>query len=194
MLSAGFYFLIDAHAQLMAADFEVAILHGRVMDPESRLEAVRNVGIRNGKIEAVTSQPIKGRTAVDAKGWVVAPSFIDLHRREQIPENHRDQVMDGATSSLELEMGVPDINRRYAERAGKTAVKTGASIGHIHVRMIVMNDPGGFLPSSAAIHKSASEDELSQIAQQLEQGLKEGAVAVGFSTAYTSGATAWETL
>ena len=185
---------IGTNARLTGADFDVVILHGRVMDPESRLDAVRNVGIRNGKIEALTSRPIKGRTTIDGKGLVVAPGFIDLHQHGQIPENYRAQVMDGVTSSLELEVGAPDIDAWYAERAGKTAVNYGASIGHIRVRMKVMNDPGDFLPSGAAIHKTASDDELKQIAQLLEQGLKQGAVAVGFSAAYTPGATAWETL
>ena len=194
VLFAGLRLLIGIDAQLMAADFDVVILNGRVMDPESRLDAVRNVGIRNQKIEAVTSKPIKGRTTIDAKGLVVAPGFIDLHQHGQIPENYRAQAMDGVTSALELEAGVPDIQAWYAERAGKTVVNYGASIGHIRVRMKVMNDPGDFLPSGVAIDKVASDDELQQIAQQLEQGLKQGAVAVGFSTAYTPGATAWETL
>jgi N-acyl-D-aspartate/D-glutamate deacylase len=194
VLFAALLFLIGIDAQATAADFDVVILNGRVMDPESRLDAVRNVGIRNQKIEAVTSKPIKGRTTIDAKGLVVAPGFIDLHQHGQIPENYRAQAMDGVTSALELEAGVPDIQAWYAERAGKTIVNYGASIGHIRVRMKVMNDPGDFLPSGVAIHKVASEDELQQIAQQLEQGLKQGAVAVGFSTAYTPGATAWETL
>ena len=194
VLFAGLCLLIGIDVQLMAADFDVVILNGRVMDPESRLDAVRNVGIRNQKIEAVTSKPIKGRTTIDGKGLVVAPGFIDLHQHGQIPENYRAQAMDGVTSSLELEAGVPDIQAWYAERAGKTVVNYGASIGHIRVRMKVMNDPGDFLPSGVAIHKVASDDELQQIAQQLEQGLKQGAVAVGFSTAYTPGATAWETL
>ena len=194
VLFAGLFFLIGIDAQLTAADFDVVILNGRVMDPESKLDAVRNIGIRNGKIEAVTPQPIKGRTTIDGKSLVVAPGFIDLHQHGQIPENYRAQAMDGVTSSLELEVGAPDINAWYAERVGKTVVNYGASIGHIRVRMKVMNDPGDFLPSGVAIHKAASDDELKQIAQQLEQGLKEGAVAMGFSTAYTPGATAWETL
>lgn len=194
VLSASLGLLIGTSDRMGAADFDVVILQGRVMDPESRLDAVRNVGIRNGKIEALTSRPIKGQTTIDGKGLVVAPGFIDLHQHGQIPENYRAQVMDGVTSSLELEVGAPDINAWYAERAGKAAVNYGASIGHIRVRMQVMNDPGDFLPSGAAIQKAASGDELKQIAQQLEQGLRQGAVAVGFSTAYTPGATAWETL
>ena len=185
---------IGINAQLKAADFDVVILNGRIMDPESKLDAVRNIGIRNGKIEAVTPQSIKGRTTLDGKGLVVAPGFIDLHQHGQIPENYRAQAMDGVTSSLELEAGAPDINAWYAERTGKAVVNYGASIGHIRVRMKVMNDPGDFLPSGVAIHKAASDDELKQIAQQVEQGLKQGAVAVGLSTAYTPGATAWETL
>ncbi len=166
--------LIRANDWLMAADFDVVILHGRVVDPESRLDAVRNVGIRNGKIEALTSQTIKGRTTIDGKGLVVAPGFIDLHQHGQIPENYRAQVMDGVTSSFELEAGAPDINAWYAEREGKAAVNYGASIGHIRVRMKVMNDPGDFLPSGAAIHKVASNDELKQIRQQLEVGVEAG--------------------
>jgi N-acyl-D-aspartate/D-glutamate deacylase len=194
VLLACLCILIFTNSWLMAADFDVAILHGRVVDPESKLDATRNVGIRNGKIEVLTSKTIKGRTTIDGKGLVVAPGFIDLHQHGQIPENYRAQVMDGVTSALELEAGAPDIGAWYAEREGKAAVNYGASIGHIRVRMKVMNDPGDFLPSGAAIHKEASNDELKQIRQQLEVGLKQGAVAVGFSTAYTPGATAWETL
>lgn len=102
--------------------------------------------------------------------------------------------MDGVTSSLELEVGAPDIDSWYEEREGKAVVNYGASIGHIRVRMKVMNDPGDFLPSGVAINKSASPEELRDINERLEQGLRRGAVAVGFSTAYTPGASAWETL
>jgi N-acyl-D-aspartate/D-glutamate deacylase len=191
---AGLCVSIGGGALLMAADFDLVILHGRVMDPESRLDGVRNVGIRNGKIEVLTSRLIKGQTTIDAQGLIVAPGFIDLHQHGQIPENYRAQAMDGVTSSLELEVGAPDIDAWYAERVGKSLVNYGASIGHIRVRMKVMNDPGDFLPSGAAVDKVASKDELKQIAQGLEEGLKQGALAVGFSTAYTPGATAWETL
>ncbi len=35
--------------------FDVVIANGRVMDPESRLDAVRSVGISGGKIRAISS-------------------------------------------------------------------------------------------------------------------------------------------
>src|SRR5688572_18606033 len=58
-----------------AADetFDVVLRGGRVVDPESRLDAVRNVGIRDGTIRAVSVEPLSGRTIVDAAGLVVAP-------------------------------------------------------------------------------------------------------------------------
>ncbi|MCI0418404.1 MAG: amidohydrolase family protein [Acidobacteria bacterium] len=191
---AGLSSLLNTNSRLSAADLDIVILQGRVMDPESGLDAIRNVGIRNGKIETVTSKPIKGRTTIDAKGLVVSPGFIDLHEHGQIPENYRAQAADGVTSAFELEVGSAHIDDWYAERLGKAAVNYGVSVGHIRVRMKVMNDPGDFLPSGTAINKTASAEELKQIAQQLEQGLKRGAVAVGFSTAYTPGTSAWETL
>src|SRR5262245_9694637 len=62
-----------------SAEFDIVLAGGRVMDPESGLDAVRHVGIRGNKIAAISSVPLRGRTVVDVKGLVVAPGFIDLH-------------------------------------------------------------------------------------------------------------------
>ena len=40
--------------------FDVVILNGRVMDPETDFDAVRNVGIKNGKITTITKEKIDG--------------------------------------------------------------------------------------------------------------------------------------
>ena len=62
-----------------AAPYDVVILNGRVMDLESGLDGVRNIGIRGGKVAVVSEEPITGTKAINAKGLVVAPGFIDLH-------------------------------------------------------------------------------------------------------------------
>src|SRR5262245_53079957 len=54
-------------------DFDLVILNGRVIDPESKLDSARNVGVNAGKIITVTSKALTGRTTIDAKGQVVAP-------------------------------------------------------------------------------------------------------------------------
>ena len=64
----------------MAADYDVVINNGRVMDPETNFDGVRNVGIKDGKIVAITKDAIKGKETIDAKGHVVAPGFIEGHQ------------------------------------------------------------------------------------------------------------------
>ena len=174
-----------------AADdyYDVFVLHGRVMDPESNLDALRNIGIRSGKIQTITSKSLKGRTVIDATGLVVSPGFIDLHVHDMNDEHHRAQAMDGVTTALELEIGTADIDQWYAEREGKTLINYGASIGHVPVRMAVMKDPGTFVPSGDAAYRPATEDELAEIKRRVELGLKRGALAVGFGINYTAAAS-----
>ena len=156
--------------------YDVVVLNGRVMDPESNLDAVRNLGISGGKVQTITSKSLKGRTVIDAKGLVVAPGFIDLHVHDMNEEHHRAQAMDGVTTALELEIGTADIDQWYGEREGKTLINYGASIGHVPVRMVVMKDPGTFVPSGDAARRPATEAEIAEIKRLIELGLKRGAL------------------
>src|SRR3989475_3992923 len=152
--------------------YDLVIANGRVMDPESGLDAVRNLGIRSGKIAAVSSGPLEGKQTIDAKGLVVAPGFIDLHQHGQDAENYAVKAADGVTTALELEVGVADVDRWYEEREGKALINYGASVGHIAVRMAVMHDPGGLLPSGDAAHRVATTAELEEISALLERDRK----------------------
>src|SRR6185369_5562974 len=69
--------------------YDLVIEAGRVMDPASGLDDVRNVGISDGVIRAVSQQPLDGKQRIDAKGLIVAPGFIDLHSHGQTDENYR---------------------------------------------------------------------------------------------------------
>ena len=88
-----------------AQEFDVVIANGRVMDPASGLDAVRNIGIRGDKIAAISADALHGRIVLDAKGLVVAPGFIDLHSHGQTPVNYGFKAMDGVTTALEMEVG-----------------------------------------------------------------------------------------
>ena len=186
-------FLVGA-APVSAADdaYDVVIVNGRVMDPESGLDAVRNVGLRAGSIAAISTDSLRGRRTIDAKGLVVAPGFIDLHEHGQKPENYAFQAHDGVTTSLELEAGTADVAGWYAEREGKSLINFGVSVGHIPTRMRVMKDPGTWLPTGDAAHRAATGAELAQIDQRIEAGLKQGALAVGMGINYTAAATRGE--
>src|SRR5207248_3837834 len=109
----------------------------------SGLDAVRNIAIRGGKIEAISEMPLSAKSIIDAKGLVVAPGFIDLHEHGQEERNYQFQARDGVTTSLELEAGTDDVDRWYELREGKSFINFGVSVGHIPVRMKVMGDPQG---------------------------------------------------
>ena len=174
--------------------YDVVILNGRVIDPESRLDAVRNVGISAGVIKAITSNRLDGRQVIDAKGLVVTPGFIDLHQHGQDQENYGYKAMDGVTTALELEVGTGDVDRWYDNRAGRASINYGVSIGHLAARMAAMHDPVEFLPSGEAARRAATDPEISDMKAQLEHGLRRGAVAVGFGIQYVPKASSWEIL
>lgn len=173
--------------------YDTVIINGSVMDPESGLDAVRNVGIRAGKIAAISQVSLKGNTTIDAKGLVVAPGFIDLHEHGQEPRNYQFQARDGVTTSLELEAGTDDVDVWYSLREGKSLINFGVSIGHIPVRMKVLGGTqGGFLPTGESAHRAATPEELTKLTQEIDKGFREGALAEGMGVNYTPGATHWE--
>ncbi len=170
------------------------ILHGRLVDPASGLDAVRAVGITGGTIQVISEEPLKGRETLDASGMVVAPGFIDLHQHAQDPAAYQVEVLDGTTTALELEGGTLDIDRWYDERAGNSIINHGCSVGHGDVRMKVMHDPGLDSPMDAAKSRASTPGELQEIVALVDHGLQRGAIAVGMLIEFTPAATPWEIL
>ena len=174
--------------------YDRVILGGHVMDPASKLDAVRNIGLAGGRIAAITTNAIVGRDTVDARGLVVAPGFIDLHAHGQTPETYRFQALDGVTTALELELGTSDVAAWYDERSAGERINYGVSIGHIKVRMAVMHDSGTVWPVSDGAYRAATPAQIGEIAKRIEMGLREGAVDIGAGFPYTPAATRDELL
>ena len=170
------------------------ILGGRVMDPDSNLDAIANIGILDGRIAIITGQSIRGRDTIDASGLVVAPGFIDLHDHGQTPEIYRYRSLDGVTTTFELEVGTSDVDAWYRARSAGARINYGVSIGHIKVRMSVMRDSGTFLPVGDGAYGDATTDQLAEIVKLMEIGLSQGAVSIGAGFPYTPAATRDEQL
>ena len=184
--------------------FDLVIAGGRVIDPESGLDAVRHVGIRGGAVAAVSESPLTGGTTVDAAGLVVAPGFIDLHAHGQDPVSSRFQAMDGVTTALELEIGAFPVDPWYARRGGASLINYGASVSHQGVRLRALgrgmaraNAEGTFSlgeSGDGALYRAADDDELERLGELMESGLREGAIGFGFGLGYTPGASHLELL
>jgi len=180
------------------ADFEVVLRGGRVIDPESGLNAQRDIGISRGRIQAIEEiwgEGLSGTDELDVTGLVVSPGFIDLHAHGQDAENYRLQAHDGVTTALELEIGTADVDAWYDVREGRTAINFGVSSGHVPSRMAVMDDNGpGLIPSGDAAHKEATEEEVTGMIGLIERGLERGGLGVGFALQYTPAAARSEVM
>src|SRR5258706_6632105 len=104
------------------ATFDLVLTGGDVMDPESGLNAVRNVGITGGRIGEISGKSLRGKEVVDVSGLVVAPGFIDLHAHGQDLKSNQMQVRDGVTTALDMEAGAFPVADWYKSREGKAIV------------------------------------------------------------------------
>jgi N-acyl-D-aspartate/D-glutamate deacylase len=182
--------MLGACASQPAPTYDLVIANGRVIDPASGLDGVRHIGIRSGKIDVVSPTPLAGARVIDAFRYIVAPGFIDLHEHGQQEESYRMMVRDGVTSAFELEVGTGDVAQWYKARDGGQIVNYGVAIGHIPARMKVLGDPGkGLLPAGIGGSGAANETQMAAMEAILREGLAQGAVAMGFGSAYTPGAS-----
>ena len=175
--------------------YDVAINNGRVMDPETGLDAVRNIAVQNGRVVAISSAHLKAKEEIDAKGLVVAPGFIDLHQHSQTDEAYRVKALDGVTTAVEMEEGVPEIDKFYSDREGKALVNFGATIGHEFLRAAVaMGDAPPNTGTGESSHRALSPREVEKLRSEVVAGLRRGALGVGILMPYTPGATPFEIL
>ncbi len=178
--------------------YDTVILNGRVIDPETGLDAISNVGIRGGTIERVTTEPLAGTRTIDARGLVVAPGFIDLHSHGQDAENYRLKALDGVTTALEMEIGVADVAAFLKEREGRALINFGATVSHPFSRVVALGGklvPGALVPQSGPPTQTAATiEQLARMKELLGKGIDQGALGVGMGLAYTPGATQFEVI
>ncbi|NOD92606.1 amidohydrolase family protein [Ruegeria sp. HKCCD4884] len=185
---------------LSAQQLDVAVNNGRVIDPETGLDAVRSVGIVGNEITEISEEPLDAATVIDATGLIVAPGFIDLHSHSVIdlPAN-RLQALDGVTTALELESGVLPIGQWYdATEAEGRATNFGATASWTFARIATMIDEMPPVEPTATWYQSAfayprwttdvsTDEELEDVLSLLQQGLDEGALGIGVNSGYVPG-------
>lgn len=186
--------------------FDLVINNGRVMDPESGLDAIRSVGIRDGSIVAIEEAALAADITIDASGLVVSPGFIDIHTHGMNDESNRLAVADGVTTALELEVGVYPVAPWYAEQEGKYFTNYGATVGHIPTRMRLKHNIniGSWMTAPAEENirdlrplyafETANEEEIERLQSLILQGIEEGALGIGMGITYTPAASRREIL
>jgi N-acyl-D-aspartate/D-glutamate deacylase len=183
---------------LYAQQYDLVLEGGRVMDPETGLDGVRNVGIRDGKIVRISSEAMSGRRVVNANGLVIAPGFIDLHQHSQDLASQRVKALDGVTSALELEIGAPDVTQFLKAKEGHSLINYGTSASQVAARSLVFGAPlpeGDILPKGGpATEQAATPEQIEKILERLRGELDAGGLAIGMGIQYTPGASRQEVI
>ena len=176
---------------------------GRVLDPETGLDGIRNVGVTDGSIVYVGEGRPPADTVIDVAGLVVSPGFIDMHSHAQSPTGLLLQAQDGVTTALDLEAGALPIGLVYerAEAEGRP-INFGYSASWALARMAVLDGidipgPGDSDPLPEPIHifehnlaqprwnTLASNREVGAILDRVEQGVHEGGIGIGVLLGYS---------
>ncbi|MBX7133171.1 MAG: amidohydrolase family protein [Fimbriimonadaceae bacterium] len=162
--------------------YDLVVLNGRVLDPATGLDSVCHIGIDGGTIRAISNRELRGKKVIDARGYCVAPGFIDPISHGQNLYNDQIQVFDGVTTKLQIESGAEDQDQWHKDNAGKRMLNYGASVSHTRARRVVMGEDD-------ANTKVATEAQIAKILEFLDAQLAKGALAVGFGLEYQPAST-----
>ncbi len=184
-------------------EYDIVLAGGRVMDPETKLDAIRNVGIINKRIVQISSEPLKGKQTINVSGLVVAPGFIDLHVHGRTNTEQEYQLHDGLTTALELEWGIENLQQWYETRQSKALINYGASVcwpferfkaidkyKDVVNKLIETSSKGESSISNRnnAILPAATEQltakELDKTMENIKSALGEGGIGIGVPIGY----------
>jgi N-acyl-D-aspartate/D-glutamate deacylase len=182
-------------------DFDLLILGGRIVDGTGNPSYVADVGVRSGKIAAMgrLQEKMAART-IDARGFTVAPGFIDIHNHSDetvlIDGNAESMVRQGVTSMILGEGGSAAPRGGRQERTAEAGDWTDFT-GYFArlLKQGVSTNIGSYVGSSQIwtyVHGPSAGpvtgEEIQQMRVLVRQAMEQGALGVASSLSGPPGA------
>ena len=213
LVAASVAFVLFSSSQIMAntsppsaesSSYDVVILNGRVMDPETKFDGVRNVGIKDGRIVSITEDVISGGETIDAAGHVVTAGFIDYEQHGLDPFGIKVNLRDGVTTQMDFEVGALNVAQWYEKRTGTVQANFGTVAGQEYARMRIhdpeldLTGPDISMPFALMDHRAGSAKDghegwandrssyaqINEVHAILDEELRQGALGIGSLIGY----------
>jgi N-acyl-D-aspartate/D-glutamate deacylase len=178
------------------SNYDLVLRGGRVIDPETGLDAVLDVAVSGDKITDIGNVADLPTVDLDVTGHVVTAGFVDLHSHVSDIAGMRLRALDGVTTALELEAGVTPVESAYRRAAAEgRPVNYGFAASWALARMDAVGgmqlggDLGALLANIAdpRWQRSATGDELARMLGRLSVDLADGALGIGLLLGYAPG-------
>jgi predicted amidohydrolase len=98
---------------------DIVLRGGRVIDPESGLDAVLDVAVTGGQVTGIRNALPRAQADLNVAGLVVTAGFVDLHSHVNDIAGFSLQALDGVTTALELEAGITPVAAAYRSAAAE---------------------------------------------------------------------------
>ena len=164
--------------------YDIVIRGGTLIEPKRKMQTVASIGLKDGKIKAITRESITGKEEIDATGKIVCPGFVDIHSHLSLPLYPAwVAVKQGITTCLTGNCG---MNSHFPigdfldqlEQQGYP-LNIGTLVGHSwKLRELAgLEDP----------YQVATKEQIQKMVELAEEGLSQGAFGISFGLEYAPG-------
>ncbi len=160
------------------SQYDILIKNGKVLDGTGNSWFFADIAVKNGKIITIGKMPAAtAAKIIDAKGFIVAPGFIDVHAHIENSVFEKptadNYIYDGVTTVITGNCGgsADDLKKFFWQiDSMHSSINVASLYGHNTIRSLAMG----------LDNRAATAEEMKKMEQLMEQGMKDG--AVGFST------------
>ena len=174
----------QSSSQSVSPSYDLVITNARVIDGSGNPWFRADIGINNGRIVRIGRIGVtQGRQAIDAKGQILAPGFIDVH-------THVESIYSLPAAENFIRMGVTSL---VTGNCGSSTTDVGEFLGRIQAKPIAVNLATLIAHGSVRRRvvglddRAPTAEEQKQMEALVEKGMQEGAVGLSTGLIYTPG-------